>query len=340
MDFSQILESGIKQHPEKAAVIFRDSPINYRQLKESTFQLAAGLNKLGVNKGEKVAIYLPNVPEYIYSFVGIFLLRGVVVPLDFMLTEEEVINFVNHSESKILITQEKKGADLNNIKKQCPTLQKVVLFGENPAGINANWLLPWAEFMKEKPILPKIEARKEDCSSIFYTSGSTGHPKGVLLTYEHLENPIKTLEYFLHPTDKDSFICAGVPFSHVGGLDYMLFMLYFGTTLVLLERFHPLEFLKGMEKYKVTIFCIVPSMFVAVLSLKEYDGFDLSALRYAVVFGAPSSPALLERFHRTCPNAYLLNGWGMTETAAPNSYLPTGTGAKEIKHTQQCVLLK
>jgi long-chain acyl-CoA synthetase len=84
----------------------------------------------------------------------------------------------------------------------------------------------------------------------------------------------------------------------------------------LLERFHPLEFLKSIEKYRSTIFCIVPSMYVAILSLKEYDKFDLSSLRFAVVFGAPSSPVLLERFHKACPNAYLLNGWGMTETSS------------------------
>ena len=115
-------------------------------------------------------------------------------------------------------------------------------------------------------------------------------------------------------------LCAGVPFSHLGGLDHLLLSLYAGMTLVLMERFQPLEFLKNIEKHKVSIFCVVPSMYVAVLSLKEFDKFDLSSLRYAVVFGAPSSPVLLERFHKGCPHAYLLNGWGMTETSAPNSY--------------------
>ena len=128
-------------------------------------------------------------------------------------------------------------------------------------------------------------------------------------------------------------MCPGIPFSHLGGLDYMLLMIYFGVTLVLMDRFNPLEFLKQIEKHKGTIFCIVPSMFVAILSLKEYDKFDLSSLKYAVVFGAPSAPALLGKFHKACPNAYLLNGWGMTETSAPNSYLPTGTQIKEIPNT-------
>jgi len=108
----------------------------------------------------------------------------------------------------------------------------------------------------------------------------------------------------------------------VGGLDYILFMLFFGSTLVLNDRFQPLEALRSIERYRPTIFCIVPSMFVALLSLKDVERFDLTSLRHLVVFGAPSSPALLKRFHQLCPNARLSNGWGMTETAAPNTYSP------------------
>jgi len=333
MNFAEILEKKAKVYPVKPAIIFKGQTITFLQLKETAFRLASSLIKLGTKKGDRVAIYLSNCPEYIYCFLGVFLQRGVCVPLDFMLTEEEVINFINHSESKIIITQEKKGVDLNKVKKSCPSLEKIIIFQENIGLSTGEDFLSLEELLKEEAAFPKIEIEEKDYSSIFYTSGSTGHPKGVLLNYGHLLNPIETVDYFLHPTDQDSFICAGVPFSHVGGLDYMLFMLYFGTTLLLMERFHPLEFLKDIEKYRITIFCIVPSMYVAVLSLKEYDKFDLSSLRYAVVFGAPSSPILLERFHRVCPNAYLLNGWGLTETAAPNGYLATGTNTKEIPHT-------
>jgi long-chain acyl-CoA synthetase len=137
-----------------------------------------------------------------------------------------------------------------------------------------------------------------------------------------LDNPVKTIGHFLTVGDNDIYLCGGVPFSHLGGLDYVLLMLYFGSTLVLIERFHPVEFLKSLAQYKVTIFCIVPAMYVAILSLKEYDVFDLSSLRYAVVFGAPSSPALLARFQKAYPGAKLLNGWGMTETSAPNTFSP------------------
>jgi len=333
MDFYQILEKQARIYTHKPALIFHDTPITFQQLKEASFKMADGLNALKIGKSDKVAIFLPNIPEYIFSFLGIFLLRGMCIPLDFMLTEEELVNFIHHSECKVLIAQEKKDIDLKNIRDKCPSLKRIVIFGENKYPDAWEGFSPWEELLQDKPHFARVEVSDKDHSSIFYTSGSTGHPKGVLLTYAHLDNPIKCLEYFIHPSDKDSFLCAGVPFSHIGGLDYMLFMLYFGSTLILMERFQPLEFLKNIEKYKVTIFCIVPAMYVAILSIKEYDKFNLSSLKYAVVFGAPSSPVLLEKFRQAYPNAYLLNGWGMTETAAPNSYLPTGTKTREIEHT-------
>jgi len=337
MNFLELLEKQAKTFQDKPAVIFRDAPVSFKELKGHAFKVANGLNTLGVGKSDKVAIYLPNIPEYIYSFLGIFLLRAISVPLDFMLTEEEVVNFINHSESSILIAQEKKSIDFMNVKNQCPTLKEVILFEVSEASdLNEREILFWDKVFNDKVSSTFSDGKninEKDYSSIFYTSGSTGHPKGVLLNYGHLKNPLDTFEYFIHPRDLDVLLCAAIPFSHLGGLDHVLLMLNSGMTMVLMERFLPLEFLKNIEKYKVSIFVIVPSMYVAVLSLKEYDKCNLSSLRYAVVFGAPSSPVLLERFHKTCPNAYLLNGWGMTETAAPNSFLPTGTNTREIPHT-------
>jgi long-chain acyl-CoA synthetase len=332
MNFAKLLQEKAQRYHDKPAVIFRDSAVSFAELQEISFKAAGGLSALGVAKQDKVAIFLPNIPQYMFGFLGVFILRATAVPLDFMLTEEELINFINHSESKILIAQEKKGIELNNLKLRCPSLEKIIILGECVSMAEKDFI-SWDGMLKAAALATQAEAEESDYSSIFYTSGSTGHPKGVFLTYAHFNNPVECFEYFLHPGDKDSLICPGIPFSHLGGLDYMLLMLYFGVTMVLLERFHPLELLRNIERYKSTIFCIVPAMYVAILSLKEYEKFDLSSLRYAVVFGAPSSPVLLERFHKACPNAYLLNGWGLTESAAPNSFLPTGTNTKEVPNT-------
>ena len=93
----------------------------------------------------------------------------------------------------------------------------------------------------------------------------------------------------------------------------------------MMERFQPLEFLRNIQKYKVTCFHLVPSMYYALLNLKEFESFDLSSLRWVVVFGAPSDPQSLRRFQQYCPNAYFLNGWGLTETCPPNTVIPLGS---------------
>lgn len=317
MQVKTVLEAMAQRFSAKPAVIFQDQPISFLELKERAFALAVGLMAQGAQKGTKVAVFLPNWPEYILSYLALFSIGAVVVPLDYMLTEEEAVNFINHSESSILIAKEKKELDLSKVKSSCPALKKIIILDDEAAP----GFIHWKDLLKENKFDPPVLS-DNDPAAIFYTSGSTGHPKGVLLNYGHLDNPVKCISHFLGVTDRDSYLCAGVPFSHVGGLDYMLFMLSFGSTLILMERFHPLEALKNLEKYQVSIFCIVPAMFIAILAIKEAERFDLSALRYPVVFGAPSSPDLLNRFHKLCPNGILLNGWGMTETSAPNTYSP------------------
>lgn len=318
MKIKELLEAKGQEFSQKPAIIFRDNPISFTGLKEQSFKVANYLLKQGNQKGQKVALYLPNLPDTVFSIFGVLSAGAVIVPLDYMLTETEIINFINHSDAEVLFIQPKKEVSLAQIKSRCPGLKRILIFGQKEEGFDSfSDILASGSTDK-----PENSISGEDDAAIFYTSGSTGHPKGVSLTYRHLENPIEVLEHYLTVTPQDIFLCGGIPFSHVGGLDFILFMLHFGFTLVLMDRFQPVEFLRNIEKHKITLFCIVPAMFMAILFMKEAERFDLSSLKYAVVFGAPSSPAVLQRFHKLCPNAQLRNGWGMTETSAPNAYSP------------------
>jgi len=320
MNIKDLLIKQAQKHPTKKAIVFEEKVLDFSQVKDVSFKLARYLLESGASKPERVALFLSNTPEAALSFLGILSSGLTVVPLDFMLTQNEIINFLNHSQVKILIAQPKKDFDLAVIKDRCPELKEIIVCGEKIEGF-----ISWDDIIKNNQALdPCIGIEADDLSAIFYTSGSTGHPKGVMLSYAHLDNPPQAIDHFLKVSSDDVFLCGGVPFSHLGGFDYILLMVSFGTTLALMQRFHPFEFLKNIQRHKVSIFCIVPAMFVAILSLKEYEKFDLSCLRYAVVFGAPSSPALLKRFHSAYPRALLANGWGMTETAAPNTISPPG----------------
>lgn len=145
-----------------------------------------------------------------------------------------------------------------------------------------------------------------------------------MVNYLQLGAPPKAMEYFVDFQEDDIILCA-LPLSHLGGLVYLQNNITFALTMVLMERFAPLEFLKNIQNYKVTVFWVVPSMYYAFLQLKEFETLDLSSLRWIVSFGASSSPDALRRFHLYCPHAHFLNGWGLTETNAPTTVIPMGS---------------
>jgi acyl-CoA synthetase (AMP-forming)/AMP-acid ligase II len=321
MQVRELLERQAKAFPEKKALIVREQTISFSLLKENTFRLASGLEELGIKKGDKVAIYLPNWPEYVYSYLAVWCLGAVAVPLDFMLAADELNSCITHCGAKVLITKPKANISLEELKGKCPTLEKIVACQENlPGMVNFEVLMHQAG-----NFTAQVAIADNDYAIIFYTSGTTGKPKGVLINYQQLGAPPQSMDFFVGGIQQDDVALCTLPFSHLGGLIYIQNCLVHGLTVVLMERFIPLEFLRNIQQYKVTCFWIVPSMYYAFLQLKEFESFDLSSLRWIVTFGASNSPDALRRFNQFCPQAKLLNGWGLTETNAPTVVLPLGS---------------
>lgn len=317
MNIKEVLQKASASYKHKPAVIFKDETISFQKLEENVQKLTNLLKDLGVKKGDKVAIYLPNCPEYIYSYLAVFSLCAVGVPLDFMLKTDELVSCLEHSEAKVLIAKSRPDISFQEIKSQVQSLEMVLQIDGSVKGtINYTDLISKTG-MKDI----QVEIDDKDPALIMYTSGTTGKPKGILLNYRHLDGSPEAMKYFVDLTERDIKLVA-IPFSHIGGFIYIQNCICFGISLVLMERFQPMEFLENIQKYKVTCFHIVPPMYTAILTLKQIEKFDLSSLRWVVVFGAPSSPEILERFHKYCPNAKLLNGWGMTETCPPNTVTP------------------
>lgn len=317
MDVAKVLIKTAERFPTKSAIIFRDQPISFSELKNISFKLANSLQKIGIKKGDKVAIYLPQWPEYVISYLALFSIGATVVPLDYLLTIDELVSCLSHSETKLLIAHSKEGLSFEEIKKKVPTLKNFILSKEKKVGfLNLEELIDQGESKN-----PTVDIKDEDYAVIMYTSGSTGRPKGVIKTYRNIEGSVMAMVPTVNLNDKDMMICC-LPFSHDGGFVYILANIYFGATFIISERFVPIEFLKNVQDYKVTFFWLVPSMYYALLHIKEFEKFDLTSITRVVVFGAPSSLVLLKRFHQYCPNAAFLNGWGMTETMGPTIVLP------------------
>ena len=317
MKVGQILKEKAAKFANKPAILFKGQPISFFALHEQVMRLVNALKNLGVQKGDKVAIYLPNCPEYIYSYLAVFCLGATCVPLDFMLKEDEITSCLTHAEAKYLIYIPKENLMPAHLRVAIPSLREIV---------TCQAPFPESHFYGE--IIAKASAQDisvdltdSETALIMYTSGTTGKPKGVMLNYRHLDGSPEAMHHFVDLSDKDVKLCA-LPLSHIAGLIYIQNCILFGITLVLMDRFNPMEFLRNIQECKVTCFHVVPAMYLAFLTLKNIDKYDLSSIRWMVVFGAPNSPDMMRLFRAHCPNARLLNGWGMTETCPPNTVTP------------------
>ncbi|HOC40527.1 MAG TPA: class I adenylate-forming enzyme family protein [Bacteroidales bacterium] len=319
-DVRQLIIDAAEKFNNKTAFVYNDVEYSFAKLQNDVFKLANGLLNLGLRKGDKVAIYLPNCIEYAYSYYAIYSTGLVVIPIDFFLTDNEIISIGNHCELKAIITTENVKFDLKELKDAIPTLEHIITIEKN-----TNYHYFWDLINNSSNELADQGIDISMPSSIFYTSGVTGKPKGALWNYEHIHlgaeqmKEMGSYEKLLNivKIDVTERSVAPIPFSHSAGLLYFMIGIKYGMSTVIMPRFAPLELVKLIKKWGATNIFMAPAMFYAVLTLKEIENYSLDTLIWATVFGAPSSPDLMMKFAKLCPNAVVLNGYGLTEVIPP-----------------------
>lgn len=313
----QALLSTADRFGDKPALIQKERSIGFRTWAEDAIKFANFLTSIGIGKGDKVVIHLPNGIDYAVAQFGIWAAGAVCVPLDMGITEENLKKTLQHSDAKLLVTASTSPFDAASVAASVPTITDVVLLPEGRSGEHS-----FARIIAEgRTDLPTEKPSFSDHSVIYYTSGTTGEPKGILWNYRHLTGAPMIMHYFNYIKDTDVCLSA-LPFSHGGGTVYLQNAAYLGATLVIMERFRPTEFVKLCEKYKVTCFHIVPPIFVAIVMIEEFTEADLGSIRWVANFGAMVNETAMRRFGERCPNAKLVNGWGLMETSPPNTLQP------------------
>ncbi|OQC56617.1 MAG: Long-chain-fatty-acid--CoA ligase [Bacteroidetes bacterium ADurb.Bin012] len=322
MDMRELLIDAADKYGKNTAYIYRDKEYDFITLKDCSLQLANSLLDMGFRKNDKIAIYLPNCIEYIYSYFAIYSLGCVVVPIDFALSLTEVVSISNHCGLKGIITTKQAKFNLFELKGRISTLKEIITIEDDSRYVSFDNLTK-----SGKDGLNDQNIDSQMFSSIFYTSGTMGRPKGALWNYEHIHLGAEQLKYFttyeylktILRIDETERTIAAVPLSHSAGILFVMTAVKYGMSHVIMPRFSPLDFIKMVDKWKVTGVFMVPPMYYAILYLKEVESYSLDSLRWANVFGAPSSYDLMMRFQKLCPNAVILNGWGMTEIIPPIS---------------------
>jgi long-chain acyl-CoA synthetase len=307
----QILPGTAARLPDKMALIFGDRTFTYRQLDRLTNQAANGLKGLGVKKGDRVTLFAQNSAEWVLSYIGIAKAGGVLNPVNAMLTADELAFVVKDCGARVLITTSERAKAVLHLKSEGKLKEIVILGGAPLAGTIAfdDLLAGQADTIEPPGNAP------EELSTICYTSGTTGFPKGAMLShYSVVLNAAMTAAMNMRTEHDVQF--TGLPLAHVYGTVVMNLSFLLGLTFVMLEKFDTQQALDSIQRHKVTIMDGVPTMYLYMLSYPDFGKYDLSSLRVAVV-GGQAMPAAksTEWLERT--GTEILELWGMTELAGP-----------------------
>ncbi|MEI4273441.1 AMP-binding protein [Klenkia sp. LSe6-5] len=273
-------------HPDRIAVVELDGgTATYRDLWEGAERVAGGLHAAGVGPGDRVAIGLPNGLAWMLAFWGAQLAGAVVVPLNTRLA---------------------------------PAEREFVL-----ADSGAVVVLDSADLPDGDPVEPADPARG-DLAALFYTSGTTGRPKGAMLTQECFVSAAENVQRCreLDPALSNVSLIS-VPLFHVTGCcSQMVTQVLMGGTTVLMPKFSPAAFLAAVAEHRVTLLTSVPTIYELVLRHPDLASTDVSSVRALSYGGAPMAPELVHRLRRAFPGARLGNGFGLSETSALATFLP------------------
>jgi long-chain acyl-CoA synthetase len=306
----QLLPETAARLPEKQALIFGERTFTFSELERLTNQAANGLKAIGVTKGDRVTLFGQNSPEWVISYAGIAKAGGVINPVNAMLTAEELAYVVKDCGARVLITTPERAKSVLNLKSD-GHLKEIVVIGTPVGGtMSFDDLLAGQAETIEAP-----GNRADDLSTICYTSGTTGFPKGAMLSHRNVVlNAALTAAMNIRTEHDTQF--TGLPLAHVYGTVVMNLSFMLGLTFVVLEKFDAQQALAAIERHRVTLIDGVPTMYLYMLGHPDFGKHDLSSLRAAVV-GGQAMPAAksTEWFERT--GTEVLELWGMTELAGP-----------------------
>ena len=343
LTYGQMMDKLAEEVPEKEALVFEDQRISYSQFRKHIRQVAMALKRMGMRKGDRAGVLLPNCPEFFYIQLGILYIGGVFIALSTRYRKFEITYMMKHAGAKFLFCVDSyKGANfieiLEKVRPDLPEMEKIIIKGNT----FPDWATSYDDFLH---LGQEIDARElgkdlpkaKDVSSILYTSGSTGTPKGVMHTHHSLIWDSTRVCERLLIGPKDVFLMM-LPCSHI----FASFVLFTNAVMgrskiVIMETFEPYEALRLQEAEKVSVLYGVPTMFTLMLTHPDFGKFDLSSNRTGYMSGA-SCPvelvsAVMQRMHCNISAAY-----GMSEACCititnyeDDEYIKSETAGRPIR---------
>lgn len=322
MLIGDIISKTANQKKDKTAAVLDDQKITYGELEKESNKLAHGLIDLNIKPSDMVSIMLPNCLEFLTAYLGVIKSGATMVPLNISFKTPAVEYILNNSEAKIVITSKK----FFPLIKECNLdfLENIILVD----GDKSDDYILLSELKDQKTTLPELKnIDQEFTAACLYTSGTTGKPKGAMLTHHNLIFDTQKIIKHLKVNDSDRYICVLPMFHAFAETVCMLMPLFLGAEIVIIDRFLPEKVLKTIQEKNVTFFAGVPTMYSALLNVKNKEEFDLSHLNLCISGGAAMPQQTMEDFEETF-NVKILEGNGPTETS-PVAYVNPVDGARK-----------
>jgi len=277
-----LLFNSAQKTPEKTALIFFGHQMSYAQLAGAVVRTASALYDMGLRKGDRVAVMLPNCPDFVIVYYATLSLGGIVVNTNPMYVEREIEHQMNDSGAIFIVTLTDLYPRVKNVRANT-SLSRVFLtgFAGKPEAMPEDTLWFPGLYAAERPLAPPIEINPlEDLAVLQYTGGTTGVSKGAMLTHANLYSNSMQINHFFVGDEKKERILSVLPLFHVYGMSCcMNLAMAVGTTMILVPRFVPEEIARIISEYKPTYFPGVPTMFIALKNCPEYKD-PLSVMVY------------------------------------------------------------
>ncbi len=335
----QLLRNAATEYPKHKAVHFMGKELNFRQIYKKSSKLAAYLQSIGVFKGDRVAVMLPNIPQTVISFYGIMLSGAIVVPVNPLYKEREVEFILNDSGAKAIITLDILFNRVKNVQEMTSIEHVLVTSISEFLPFPKNLVYPYIQ-KKEHGIIPSIKHEgsthllkkiwslpaeeliehsldfEEDLAIIQYTGGTTGFPKGVMLTHQNLVANTSMCRQWLYKLEKGKEkLLAIMPLFHVYGMMTVLVLSVMEIyKMILLPKFDATTALKTIHKQKPTVFPGAPTIYIGLLNHPEIEKYDLSSISAAISGSAPLPKEIIDRFEEKT-GGKLVEGYGLTEAS-------------------------
>lgn len=316
MILTEVLRKGVRLYPDKRAVVCGDASWTYAEFAQRVNRLSQALLSLGVEKGDRVAILHHNCHRYLECYFGVMQIGAVLVPMNYRLSTSDWLDIIRDSGARLLVADATFGERIDSIADSLTERCRVVWSGTGEerreahiSGADYEELLRAASV--EAP--PAIDIQGEDIAQIYYTSGTTGRGKGVVLTHQNVYvHALGTIAEF-KLSDMDVWIHAA-PLFHLADGWATWSITWVGGVHVLVPEFRERVVLEAIDTEGVTITNMIPTMFNALVNYPEVDRYDYSSLRLLLSGGAPTAERLVERIMETFGCDYAQT-YGMTETS-------------------------